>query len=168
MCWSGNEIEIRPHVAKGDITVYKFGNYSTEEAFFLPRYMDLRYEIGKLQKKVSIKVIRPYPLINVWTINEGYHSYSGGNRIRIGKNGIFLSPRNRGGYYSDIVAFERPVYIGRFIIPKGSTYYINRAGEVVSENIMYDGRVFVSCVNNGLLAKRISYYDVKAEKNKIK
>ena len=57
--------------------------------------------------------------------------------------------------YSDLRPYYRTIYLGKFvvdirldniysiatfIIPKGSEYYENRAGEIVSSSIIYTGK----------------------------
>lgn len=69
-------------------------------------------------------------------IFEGYHSYTSMS-------------------YSDLGLYSRIIYLGKivqyirlnniysiatFIIPKGSEYYENRDGEIVSSNIIYTGK----------------------------
>ena len=72
------------------------------------------------------------------TIYEGYHSYKD-----------IAMP------YSDLRPYYRTIYLGKiaedirlnnvysiatFIIPKGSEYYENKAGEIVSSSIIYTGK----------------------------
>ena len=72
------------------------------------------------------------------TIYEGYHSYKD-----------IAMP------YSDLRPYHRTIYLGKFavdirlnniysiatfIIPKGSEYYENRTGEIVSSSIIYTGK----------------------------
>lgn len=135
MCWLGRCIR---KVAKRDITVYKLGFIS--ENNFISLYQDYIYEIKKINKEIELKPDLFYKdgLGDNGAIYKGYHSY------------VYISMP-----YSGLDSYCRIIYLGKkphcirllnlyyvaaFIIPKGSEYYENSKGEIVSSNIIYTGK----------------------------
>lgn len=115
MCWVGKR---KRNIAKEDITVYKYLDEDHNSPFLKYHYCK-----NELCEKVLLKpkfaidwknknVIDVYPYIYIYS---GYHSY-----IRI--------PRAK-------PLVDSTLY--KFIIPKGSEYYINTEGEVVSNQIIF-------------------------------
>ena len=139
MCWVG---ECYVKIAKRDFYVYKLGYVSDKG--FNSLYQDFIYIPGVLNETVKMR-----PLISNYSIYlllkeqygiiyEGYHSY-----------------RDIAMPYSDLGLHSRTIYLGKiaenirlnniysiatFIIPKGSEYYENNNGEIVSSNIIYTGK----------------------------
>ena len=120
MCWAGIR---KRNIAKKDITVYKYLNKRHNSPL-----LKYHYRKNKLCEKVLLEpksaykswnknVIDIYPYIYIYS---GYHSY-----IEIPKRKPFYFPINSTLY--------------KFIIPKGSEYYINIKGEVVSNQIIFTG-----------------------------
>lgn len=74
-------------------------------------------------------------------IENGYHSYKE-VAIEFCQNhylrNIYLGDVIK-GFVDDLSRYS-PLYLGTFIIPKGSKYYINNRGEIVSSNIIYTGK----------------------------
>ena len=140
MCWVG-KCEVK--IAKRDFYVYKLGRVS--DRGFNSLYQDFLYIPRVLNEKVEISPIIPhyystYKLLKeqYGIIYEGYHSY-----------------RDIAMPYSDLHPYYRTIYLGKiaedirlyniysiatFIIPKGSEYYENGGGEIVSSNIIYTGK----------------------------
>lgn len=141
MCWTGDNTAVRK-IAKRDFYVYKIGRVSDKG--FNSLYQNFIYIPGVLNEKVKIR-----PIIHNFSIHklleeqygviyEGYHSYKD-----------ITMP------YSGLRSYYRTIYLGKiaedirlnniysiatFIIPKGSEYYENRAGEIVSSSIIYTGK----------------------------
>lgn len=139
MCWVG---KCYVKIAKRDFYVYKLGYVSDKG--FNSLYQDFIYIPGVLNETVKMR-----PLISNYSIYlllkeqygiiyEGYHSY-----------------RDIAMPYSDLGLHSRTIYLGKiaenirlnnsysiatFIIPKGSEYYENNNGEIVSSNIIYTGK----------------------------
>ena len=129
MCWRIDKKAFKKNpksyhkIADEDIFVYKYGNVSEEDNCFHPCIKEhFAYKSNVLNKEIklnleenknSILMIYAY-----YIIEEGYHSYSYSYR----KGCHFLSQ-----------------HIGKFIIPKGTEYYENEDGEVVSSNIIWTG-----------------------------
>ena len=133
MCWIG-KCDIK--IAKRDFYVYKLGSVSDKG--FKSLYQNFIYEPKEINKKVKLNPIQLYKDKSFYVIYEGYHSYKD-----------IVMP------YSDLHSCCRTIYLGKiklhhypyniynlatFIIPKGSVYYENIYGEIVSSNIIYTGK----------------------------
>lgn len=127
MCWSNSMII--PIVLKKSLRVYKLGTLTSLDNF-ISLYRDtmyLRY-VAKPTIKINPKFVRFHPNIEflneLWEydrfdIHEGYHSYLTKEMAEYRKGNA---------------------KIGIFIIPAGSTIYVNyKCKEVVSTNIEYLG-----------------------------
>ena len=99
--------------------------------------------IYRIKRSNSIIPLKPVESnCGMIEIEAGYHSYK---EVAIGfypKNPYF-----RNIYLGDVITgyidkFEcySALYVGTFIVPKGSEYYINTRGEIVSSNIIYTGK----------------------------
>lgn len=136
MCWVG-KCDVK--IAKRDFYVYKLG-YAASNGF-CSLYQNFIYVPGVINKRVKMSPVIPnYSIYKLRKeqyggIYEGYHSYKD-----------IAMP------YSDLGSYYRTIYLGKieevirlnniysiatFIIPKGSEYYENKAGEIVSSSIIY-------------------------------
>ena len=142
MCWRiekklfNKNPEKYHKIAEEDITVYKFG-CKIDGKFFPSYYPEFGYEPNSINDKVSLKVIKKrivYLGTHYDYIDEGYHSYSG-------ECGIINSFYDIGVYSKNDNEKNLDYYwgedIGVFIIPKGTEYYENEDGEIVSSNIIW-------------------------------
>lgn len=74
-------------------------------------------------------------------IEDGYHSYK---EVAIEfcqdpyLRDIYLGDAIKG--FIDGLRLYSHLYLCTFIVPKGSEYYINNRGEIVSSNIIYTGK----------------------------
>ena len=140
MCWIG-KCDVK--IAKRDFYVYKIGRASDKG--FKSLYQNFIYIPGVLNEKVKMSPIIPHYYSTYklrkeqyGIIYEGYHSY-----------------RDIAMPYSDLGLHSRTIYLGKiaenirlnniysiatFIVPKGSEYYENVGGEIVSSNIIYTGK----------------------------
>lgn len=119
MCWMMHSTKtIFPNFADDDIIVYKIGFKEDNE--FIGYFYNEHYKIGEEKYHVDINLKRTYVYDDIkhYEINEGFHSY--GNNARV--NGLLKN-----------------CVIGRFIIPKGTKFFINDDKEYVSETIKFDG-----------------------------
>ena len=145
MCWQirKEEFDKNPDkyhkVAKEDIVVYKFGVQNSN--IFLSIYQtNFWYEPNKSNKLIKLEWLEFNQVIR-----EGYHSYSGECFYQ-------TSPYRRDEYtllnvYSkgenihlDWCIGEELNNVGKFIIPKGTEYYENEEGEIVSSNLIWTGK----------------------------
>ncbi len=133
MCWIGR-CDVK--IAKRDFYVYKIGCVSDKG--FKSLYQNFIYEPKEINKKVELNPIQFFLDESSYVIYEGYHSYKD-----------IAMP------YSDLHPYYRTIYLGKiaedirlyniysiatFIVPKGSEYYENGGGEIVSSNIIYTGK----------------------------
>lgn len=139
MCWNG-KCDVK--IAKKDIIVYKVGYMSGES--FCSLYLNYTYVPKETNKEVKIDpFIYNYNICKERKKQEciiytGYHSYK-----------EVSMPYSELGTSSRLVYLGRTVerinlfnlyYVATFIIPKGSEYYENDEGEIVSSNIIYTGK----------------------------
>lgn len=135
MCWTGNDTAVRK-IAERDFYVYKLGRASDEG--FCSLYQNFIYKPKEINKKVELYPIQFFLDESSCVIYEGYHSYKD----------IAMPYSGLGFYYRTIylgkIAEEIKLHniysIATFIIPKGSEYYENDEGEIVSSNIIYTGK----------------------------
>ena len=130
MCWKGYSEQKK--VAERDINVYKIGR--VQDNRFICEFQHFYYEKWISNKELVLRE-------NLWmgsiSINEGYHSYKSvsiefnslSDTIKFIYRGYVRYPY-RDGLYD----------LATFIIPKGSIYYENLDGEIVSSNILYTGK----------------------------
>lgn len=130
MCWNGYSGQKK--VAEKDIEVYKIGRVQDNK--FICEFRHFSYEKGGPNEEL---VLRENRWMGSISINEGYHSYK---RVSIQFNS--LSGTIKFIYRGYVVhPYRDDLYdLATFIIPKGSIYYENIKGEIVSSNIMYTGR----------------------------
>lgn len=141
MCWIGKG---PARIAGRNIVVYKLGYMLETSKEFLSLYQSYKYYPKGLNKVVTLVPITdgvklPQLLSSdLGIIYSGYHSYKSislpFNRMGISFRVILL------GNIMERIKLYNDYYIGTFIIPKGSTYYENSNGELVSSNIIYTGK----------------------------
>jgi hypothetical protein len=148
-----NDIIPNAKIANKDIEVYKYvkGNYplTVDNTKFISYIYTFEYIANKKNKKIQLKPrlcmrfdLNPWLEINFNDINdcpmiaidEGYHSYINLNTVEkfILDNPLIYPIIEQSKIYS--------YYIGKFIIPKGSKFYKNNSGEVVSSCLIYTGK----------------------------
>lgn len=120
MCWFSN-IPVNCITANEDIKVYKILHKNVKGQLISPIY-DFKWEIGKLYVENDIP---NYPSS---VINKGFHS-------------LKTTPIRRFGYWWNRSYRNFPLLIDRchFVcvceIPKGSIYFENEYGEIVSNKL---------------------------------
>lgn len=130
MCWTAiNILDTIPKLAKSDIEVYKIV-YNYNQA----PIRDYVYNLDEEEPKIKLNVI--LPLI----ISRGYHSFS--NKCRIEKDSKGTSIYSLYRKSECIFYSNQPLEnIHKAVIPKGSLYFINRAGEMVSNLIIVTSEI---------------------------
>ena len=141
MCWEINKKKFnkKPEkyrkVAKKDIEVYKIG--FEEDNGFSPYYrQDFIYKANSLNDEISLHMDSRHD--ECYCIDEGYHSYSGECGIINSFYDIGVYSKNDNEKQFDFYQCDT---IGKFIIPKGTEYYENEDGEIVSSNIIWTGKI---------------------------
>lgn len=131
MCWmSYNQEDLIPKIAKEDIIVYK----TLRVKGFFNKHFSVctlkRYKKGKKNEQQEIYLNYDNPKSAI--IQRGYHSVSGNNKI----SKIAINKRLLEGWFNDAL-FDCGNVLAQFVIPKGTKYYENEQGLIVSENIVY-------------------------------
>jgi hypothetical protein len=136
MCWISNKKPIEK-LAKRNILVYKIGavNEKKKDNFFSYFLLSVKNGLSshfEYDKNVKAEIVELHPIKTIdsycFYIEKGYHSYSGECHYKTGKNGEI---RLCG------ICYYNGTTIGKFIIPKGSKYFLNENGEYVSNQIEF-------------------------------
>ena len=120
-------------IAKRDITVYKVGCSADEVRFY--SYVMTTYMYSKNTP------MREYVDFNRDSINIGLHSLLSLQGIynSLTKDMLFFLNGNSYPFITTNILYNN-VYVGKFIIPKGSIYVVNCYNEVVSNTLIYTGK----------------------------
>lgn len=131
MCWIGtNDEELTPKIAEDNIPVEKIvvldTNLDNEECWY-SAYFNKEYELNTTYKTNDMFLFDDY------MIEKGFHSYKG-VKIVINKKtgGIYIYSKHDKKLDSWCIHNKA---IMSCVIPKGSIYYENRHGEIVSNTI---------------------------------
>ena len=146
MCWQG-DIELDHRTAKKDLVVYKILYKPIDGGcFYLSPFMHMEYEFGKTYTVPEL-VIKPWECDSIKrdAVYDGLHSYSKDClvvkydiRIAVGTMKSLITKTkffNAKQSYFNEVAITGDLFnpaIVKCIIPKGTEYYINDVGEIVS------------------------------------
>ena len=120
--------------ATRDIVVYKIGNEANKNAF-------VPYFIGSFKYLTGIKY-QTSPEFGSNLIIEGYHGYI---NIVITSFAIPVSVAIQKNTKDKPVislypSIHEPLYLGKFIVPKGAIYCVNESNEIVSNKMIYTGQ----------------------------
>lgn len=131
MCWITTKKEnSKGMIAKTDIPILKVLGRNG-----ITPIMDFHVSFNKKLPQETIKVSLIESLIAdsvIWRIDNGYHSYSADGKIVDSVQNFYLILKN--GYFSPIYSHKYNIYNG--YIPKGTLYYENGYGEIVSETLV--------------------------------
>lgn len=135
MCWRGRKYT--KQTAKRDFYVYKIGVVLGNT--FVSLFQKHIYRIKRNNPLIPLKPVEDN--CGMIKIKEGYHSYK---EVAIE---FYSNPHFRNIYLGDAIKgfvdefnLYSHLYLCTFIVPKGSEYYINNRGEIVSSNIIYTGK----------------------------
>ena len=135
MCWIGRKNT--KQVAKRDFYVYKVGLVIGNT--FTSLFQKYIYRIKRSNPIIPLKPVEDKN--GITTIETGYHSYKE-VAIEFCQNpnfrDIYLGDAIL-GFVNDLKLYSH-LYLGTFIVPKSSEYYINNRGEIVSSDIIYTGK----------------------------
>lgn len=141
MCWICDIENLKAQKAEKNIRVYKVVTKATKKSCTSP-FMEYTYYLKDTPLSLTLRVLIE-PHSNFAKIAEGYYSYPSVNFVC---NSEALSSDGRlykaiqCGYYKEMIAVNNSLYLATFIIPAGSTYFINEEGVIVSNNIRYTGK----------------------------
>lgn len=140
MCWTGRELD--RHIATaGDMPVYKVLLINGDELLSPYRYMPY------IEKMLYTKNIKPQPGCKDFMgyqirIEEGLHCYSGSCTVKMknaytDKDILVDTKRHFRLYYESHGCDTDNIIMAVFrgVIPKGTVYYENEHGEIVSEGL---------------------------------
>lgn len=131
MCFNKTK-ESKILIAKRDITVYKIGCFADEVRFY-PYFMTTYMYRRKTPMRECVDFDKN-------SIDKGLHSLLSLHGVYdpLTQNIVFFSNRNLYPLIITNVLYNY-VYVGKFIIPKGSAYIVNFYNEVVSNVLIYTG-----------------------------
>ena len=141
MCWVCEIENLKIQKAEKDINVYKVVKEATKKYCVSP-FMDYTYYPKDVPPSLTLGVLIE-PRSTFAKITEGYHSYSSVNFVC---DSEILSIDGRlykaiqCGNHKEMIAVANYLYLATFIIPAGSTYFINEDGTIVSNMIKYTGK----------------------------
>lgn len=126
MCWSSKTLPVRK-IAKSNIKVYKI-LYKVGGIIKSPFFKEFSWEIG-VDFSIPSNCLFVEESPRMYFINEGFHSLK--NIPIIVENSYWINSKTR------LILFttDRADTLFECIIPKGSIYYINSNGEVVSDHL---------------------------------
>ena len=141
MCWKTSK---RPYkqVAHENIEVIKFIGKNLDEELITP-YQKMPITLNKACGEVSLE-----DEAKSITKHYGYHTYnphsihfciiSGWMFIRTNKQAFDLDY-----WYQQPSSVMKEMYLAKCVIPKGSTYYENEFGEILSSNLIITNKMAV-------------------------
>ena len=141
MCWTCCIENLKAQIAKEDINVYKVVKKATKKSCISP-FMEYAYYPKNAPPSLTLGVLIE-PHSNFAKIAEGYYSYPSVNFVC---DSEILSIDGRlykaiqCGNHKEMIAVSNYLYLATFIIPVGSTYFINEDGTIVSNMIKYTGK----------------------------
>ena len=120
--------------AKRDIVVYKIGDKANRTTFVPYFICSFKYLTGTKY--------RTFPEFGSNLIIEGYHGYI---NIIISSPAIPMSVAiQKNTKDKPVISIYpsnwKPLYLGKFIVPKGAIYCINELNEIVSNEMIYTGQ----------------------------
>ena len=144
MCWKGRKEEAIRLEAKKDIEVFKIIYYKTEKKKYKSYYWGFEYKKDMIEKQDLRTSNNPDDSILVLS---GFHSYKSLDMLNATNNtqGLNVCVRsiNGSGTIDNVSSIygKDKLIIAKFIIPKGSEYYENQNGEIVSNQIIFKEEV---------------------------
>lgn len=143
MSWeTGFKRYSKAKIAKKDVIAYKVVGRDNDE--YQSYYEKFKYKVNKeyeLGRELILVTDDDY-----YIIDEAFHMYCGKCNISKGYNNHVidvltpkLSPITKAPYLIDVyndVMFRCDEVVAECIIPKGSTYFENEKGEIVSDKVL--------------------------------
>lgn len=140
MCWTTRKAKLaKQKIADRPIRVFKVCQTINEGTSVVPYFycFNIEYKTGDTY---TINLNEPSFEFDtlVYTIQKGFHSYNSAKNTILTANHVIVSVRCERGYR--IGYYEKCKHLVKVdcTIPKGSTYYENEIGEIVSDTIRID------------------------------
>ena len=142
MCWVCDIENLKAQKAKENINVYKVVKKATKKSCVSP-FMDYTYYKDTEPSELKL-ALHSNPHSSFLTIKEGYYSYESVNFVL----DSLCDPNLHGfickaivlGTHKELLGINNSIYLATFIIPKGSIYFVNPLGVIVSSRIKYTGK----------------------------
>ena len=121
-------------IAEKDIVVYKIGEFADKDTF-------VPYYVNNYTYKTGIQC-QTCPDFKDDFIVIGFHGYI---NIRISERlypsmiSIYKNTKKKSQIHT-YLTYGKPLYLGKFIVPKGAVYCVNDSNEIVSNQIIYTGQ----------------------------
>lgn len=142
MCWTCYANNLKAYKAEEDINVYKVVKNASKK-LCVSEFIGFTYykdtESPELKLALHSNVHSSF-----LTIEEGYYSYESVNFVpnSLGDSNFlgFISKIIVLGTHRHLLSIDNSLYLATFIIPKGSIYFVNPLGVIVSSRIKYTGK----------------------------
>lgn len=142
MCWACYANNLKAYKARENINVYKVVKNASKklcvsEFTGFTYYKDIEPPALELTLHSSVHS-------GFLTIKEGYYSYESVNFVLDSLCDLnfrgFISKTIILGTHKELLSINNSIYLATFIIPKGSIYFVNPVGIIVSSRIKYTGK----------------------------
>lgn len=121
-------------IAEKDIVVYKIGEFADKDTF-------VPYYVNNYTYKTGIQC-QTCPDFRDDFIVIGFHGYI---NIRVSERlhpSMIIVHKNtkKKSQIHVYLTYGKPLYLGKFVVPKGAIYCVNESNEIVSDQIIYTGQ----------------------------
>ena len=142
MCWVCDIENLKAQIAKEDINVYKVVKNASKK-LCVSEFTGFTYYKDTEPSELKL-TLHSNSHSSFLTINEGYYSYESVNFVldSLGDPNLhgFICKTIVLGTRKELLGINNPIYLATFIIPKGSIYFVNPLGVIVSSRIKYTGK----------------------------
>lgn len=138
MCWLSKKKKAA-RIAVEDILVYKVMYRKPNNGRFRSLYRRMDYEPEKIYWTDVNPISIDSPLYPEMMIDKGFHSYSMDKTMATKDKYHIVIYNMENNEIVDSIFFSDNLVIAKCIIPKGSKYYKNDLGEIVSDQIIITG-----------------------------
>lgn len=135
MCWYSKKKKAA-RIAVEDILVYKVMYRKPNNGRFRSLYRRMDYEPEKIYWTDVNPISIDSPLYLEMKIDKGFHSYSMDKTMATKDKYHIVIYNMENNEIVDSIFFSDNLVIAKCIIPKGSKYYMNEVGEIVSDQII--------------------------------
>ena len=142
MCWSCYANNLKAYKAEADINVYKVVKNASKK-LCVSEFTGFTYYKDTEPSELKL-ALHSNSHSSFLTIKEGYYSYESVNFVL----DSLCDPNFHGficktivlGTRKELLGINNSIYLATFIIPKGSIYFVNPLGVIVSSRIKYTGK----------------------------
>lgn len=142
MCWACYANNLKAYKAEEDINVYKVVKNASKK-LCVSEFVGFTYYKDTEPPELKL-ALHSNAHSGFLTIKEGYYSYESVNFVldSLGDSNFlgFISKTIVLGTHRQLLSVNNAIYLATFIIPKGSIYFINPLGVIVSSRIKYTGK----------------------------